>query len=200
MPPTHPRPRIAIFALALALALAALTASSAAASPTLSQEEQQGEALAAAVRSGEKQCSDLSADDFELIGEYAMGRYLGSETAHAAMNRRMTLMMGEAGERRMHTALGYRYSRCAGGPSSAWVGPLAGMMGGGGSDGYGPGMMRGGPNNGDGAYSGSMMGSGHDGGDVSVVGAIVIALAAAAVGAGVATLIMQRQRPPEGAK
>lgn len=92
----------------------------------MAQEEQQGGAIAESVRSGERKCSDLSADDFELVGEYAMGRYLGDEASHAAMNRRMTLMMGDAGERRMHTALGHRYTDCAGGPASDWVGPMAG--------------------------------------------------------------------------
>ena len=81
------------------------------------------------MRAGEKQCSHLSAEEFELIGEYAMGRYLGDEVTHSEMNRRMTRMMGEAGERRMHVALGHRYSGCSGGPTSGWVGPDGGNDG-----------------------------------------------------------------------
>jgi hypothetical protein len=154
--------RIAVLALATGLALGVAGAPIATAAPTLAQEEQQGEGIAESLRSGERQCSDLSADDFELIGEYAMGSYLGDEGAHAAMNRRMTLMMGEAGERRMHVALGYRYSGCPGGPASGWVGAMGGMMGGRGPGGYGPGMMGG---------SGAEYGSGMTGGYRSGPGA-----------------------------
>lgn len=182
---------IAILALVMGLALGALGSPIATAAPTLAQEEQRGEAIAESVRSGARQCSDLSSDDFELIGEYTMGRYLGDDGAHAAMNERMALMMGEVGERRMHTALGYRYTSCAGGPASDWVGPIAGMMGGPGSGGNGPGMMRGGEYRG-GGYSGSMMGSGHHGGDVSMFGVVLIALAAAALGAGLVMLVLRR--------
>jgi hypothetical protein len=149
------------------------------------------------VRSGEKQCSDLSADEFELIGEYAMGSFLGDKGAHAAMNRRMTLMMGEAGDRRMHVALGYRYSGCPGGPASGWVGPMAGMMGGAGTGGSGSGMM-GGDYEDRGSYSGTMMSSGgHGDSGISTLGVVLIALAAAAVGAGVVALLTQRQQPRE---
>jgi len=117
----------------------------AAAAADLAQEEGQGQAIAESVRSGERQCSDLSADEFELIGEYAMGRYLGDSAAHEAMNDHMVAVMGEAGERRMHIALGYRYSGCRGGPAWSWMGPMAGMMFGGGYEGggYGPGMTGG---------------------------------------------------------
>jgi hypothetical protein len=48
-------------------------------------------------RGREGGCSELAPSEFELIGEYAMGRYLGDEGAHAAMNERMTSMMGESG-------------------------------------------------------------------------------------------------------
>ena len=50
--------------------------------------------------------------DFELVGEYAMDRFLGNRATHEAMNQRMVAMMGEAGERRMHIALGYRSTSC----------------------------------------------------------------------------------------
>jgi hypothetical protein len=156
----------------------------------LSSDVKKGQRLAESIRSGQKQCSDLSADDFELIGEYAMGRFLGSPTAHAAMNRHMSLMMGKAGEERMHMALGYRYSGCPGGPASGWVGPMGGMMSGrhgAGSGNFGSGMM--------GGYRGGMMGSGaaDDDSGVGIVGVVVIALAAAALGGGL-VLVAQRSR------
>lgn len=144
----------------------------------LSSDVQQGQRLAESIRSGQKQCSDLSAEDFELIGEYAMSRYLGSGSTHEAMNRHMTAMMGSAGEERMHQALGYRYSGCPGGPAAGWVGPMGGMMSGNyeGSGNFSGGMMGGG-------NRGGMMGlSGSGDSDISVLGAVLIALAAAAVG------------------
>lgn len=177
--------RSVVLALAAGASLCIAGSAIAVAAPSLAQEEQQGRSIAESVRSGERQCSDLSTDEFELIGEYAMGRYLGSEATHSAMNRRMTLMMGEAGERRMHVALGCRYSGCSGGPGSGWVGPMAGMMGGGG---YGAGSN----------YSGTMMGSGlHSDSGMSALGVVLIALAAAAAGAVVATLVAQRRAPSE---
>lgn len=177
------RRRIGLLALAMGACFLVAGPAIATAASTLAQEELQGARIAAAVKAGEKQCADVSTDGFELIGEYAMGRYLGSETAHSAMNRRMTRMMGEAGERRMHVALGYRYSGCSGGPTSSWVGPMAGMMGG---RGY---VERG-------NHSGTMMGPGHGDSDVSTLGVVLIALASAALGAGAATLLSWRRRPP----
>ncbi|MGE5281064.1 MAG: SHOCT domain-containing protein [Chloroflexota bacterium] len=111
----------------------------------LAQEEQQGRRIAESVQSGARECANLSADEFELIGEYAMGRYLEDTAAHEAMNDHMVAVMGEGGERRMHIALGFRDSGCRGGPSGGWIGPMAGMMLGRGSGGraYGPGMMGG---------------------------------------------------------
>jgi hypothetical protein len=190
--------RIAILALATGLAFGAVGTPIATAAPTLAREEQQGKVLLESVRSGERRCSDLSADDFELIGEYAMGRYLGDEGAHAAMNRRMTLTMGAAGERRMHTALGHRYGGCAGGPAPGWIGAMAGMMGGHGSSDHGPGMMGGGAYEGSSGHYGTTMGFGHHGdADVGVLGVVLIALAAAALGAGVVTLALRGRRPRE---
>jgi len=173
---------IVLLALATGLIFGIAGSATATAVATVGQEEREGKGLAELMRAGEKRCADLSSNEFELIGEYAMGGYLGSEGTHSTMNRRMTLMMGEAGERRMHTALGYRYSGCSGGPASGWVGPMAGMMGGSGirepSD-----------------RSGPMMGSGGGGGSgVSTMGGVLIALASAALGAGMGALFMKRQQ------
>jgi hypothetical protein len=172
MPRALVKRRTVVLALATGLSFCIAGSMIAAAAPTLTQEEQQGEAIAEAVRAGERQCADLSADEFDLIGEYAMGSFLGSGATHSAMNRRMTLMMGEPGERRMHMALGYRYSGCPGGPVAGWVGTVAGMMGGGGTGGSEPGTL----------------------------GIALIALAAAAVGAGLVALLMQRQQTRKDAE
>lgn len=160
---------------------------------TLAQEEQRGKEIAESVRAGENRCADLSVNEFESIGEYAMGSYLGSEAGHSAMNRRMTLMMGGAGERRMHIALGYRYSSCAGGPATSWVGAMAGMMGGRGAGGNRPGMMAAGEYEERGSYSGTMMSSsGHRDSGISTPGIVLIALAAAAIGVGVGAVFARR--------
>ena len=50
----------------------------AAAAADLASEVQQGQQLAASVKSGQTKCSDLSTAQFELIGEYAMNTYLPS--------------------------------------------------------------------------------------------------------------------------
>ncbi|HEU4600092.1 MAG TPA: hypothetical protein VFS26_10105 [Solirubrobacterales bacterium] len=146
-----------------------LPAAIAAASPDLGAEEGQGQRIAESVRAGERTCSQLSGDEFELVGEYAMGSYLGDTGAHEAMNDRMVAMMGEAGERRMHIALGHRFLGCGGGPTAGWMGPMAGMMFGRGG-GYGPGMM------------GGAFGAHHDGLDWPSMAAIV-AIGAALLGA-----------------
>jgi hypothetical protein len=196
----RPSPRILV---ALTCLLAAALLLPAAAAGRQTREEQKGQALDESVRSMERRCSDLSTEDFELIGEYAMGRYLADPAAHEAMNRRMTRMMGAVGERRMHVALGYRYAGCRGGPAWGWMGPMAGMMhghyGGGESGGsFGPGMMGG---NGEGEgheYRGSMMGSRHRGGDgIGDLGVVLVALAAAAIGAGIAVLVLRRRGPDD---
>ncbi len=192
--------RIAVLALATGLGFCIAGSVTATAASALAQEEQKGKGIAESVRTGEKQCADLSGDEFELIGEYAMGSYLNSEATHSAMNRRMTLMVGEAGERRMHLALGHRFSGCPGGPASGWVGTAAGMMGGRGSGGSWPGMMGSDEYEERSGYSGTMMGAGrHGDSGISTLGVVLVALAAAAIGAGAVALLMQRQRPPRDA-
>ncbi len=140
-----PRRFLACAALALASILLIAPAS---ASADLSSEVQQGQQLADSVKSGQTMCSDLSTDQFELIGEYAMDTYLPSTTAREAMNQHMVAMMGHSGEQRMHAVLGQRYSGCASGSASGWVAPMLGMMsrygyGGPGQSEMGPGMMYG---------------------------------------------------------
>jgi hypothetical protein len=114
----------------ICLALLALAPSAAFAS--LADEQTQGRALAAQVRSGAKHCSDLSSEDFDHVGEYVMGRALGSLSAHQAMNDRMKAMMGDAAESRMHQLLGQRYTGCIQNNGSTAGGMMGngGMMGG----------------------------------------------------------------------
>lgn len=121
------------------------------------QEEQQGSRILQELESGQLKCNDASAADFELVGEYAMGRMFGSSAQHEAMNQMMNQMMGNEGEEATHEAMGRRFSGCGGGRLPQDFGQMMGavnamgMMGGG--------MM--GDVQGDRSYDGSMMGGGY---------------------------------------
>jgi len=84
-------------------------------------------------------CENLSAEDFENLGEYFMGQMMGD--AHAAMNEMMIRMMGEQGESQMHIVMGKRLSGCD--TTAAWpqsgigFAPMMPMMTGWGSGGWG---------------------------------------------------------------
>ena len=161
----------------------------------LGSEVQQGQQIANSLRSGQRDCSQLSADQLELLGEYAMDSYLGNRQAHEAMNQHMVQVIGEAGERRMHQALGARFGGCPGASSTGWTGPMAAMMGayGGNHGGMGPGMMNGGR---DGNYGPGGFGSqmhDHDGG-ISGWAVAGIALGAALIsGLAVALILVLRR-------
>lgn len=71
------------------------------------------------------------------------------------------------------------------------------------ADRYGPGMMNGGEYGGRGHYHRAMMGSDlHNGPELSTLGGALIAIASAAIGAGVAVLFTRRRRksPPSVAR
>jgi hypothetical protein len=136
--------RMPILALLL---IGAFLAIPAAARASLADEQRQGQELITQLQAGTKTCGDLSADDFDHIGEYVMYRAVGSTSLHQAMNDRMTAMMGEPGESRMHQLLGQRYTGCS--TSASGTAGYGSMMA--------PGMMGG--SYGPGGFSG-MMGSG----------------------------------------
>ena len=94
----------------------------------LSAEQAQGGSLSAQLGSGSKTCADLSRADLDHIGEYAMGRMLGSASLHQAMDDRMALMLGAGGEARMHQLLGARVGGCVSQSSYGAMDP--GMMSG----------------------------------------------------------------------
>lgn len=184
-----------LLACALGCILAVAVLLPAVARGDLSQEEQQGRRIAESLQSGTRECGDLSTGELELVGEYAMGRYLGDSGAHEAMNRRMAEVMGERGERRMHIALGYRYTGCGGGPAWSWTGPMAAMMiggrgRGGHAYGFGPGMMGGL------WHRGGEEGDSFDGAWAAAMLAMMAALIAAVV-VGVLWLARRREAPPD---
>jgi hypothetical protein len=124
----------------LALLVGAFLAIPATAQASLADEQRQGQALITQLQAGTRTCGDLSADDLDHIGEYVMHRAVGSTGQHQAMNDRMTAMMGEQGESRMHQLLGRRYTACfTNGPGASGHGWMMGpgMM----RDSYGPGGL-----------------------------------------------------------
>lgn len=144
---------------ALLLAVAALYAWPALAA---AQNDSEGAATLRAVEAGQRSCNQLQAGDFEQIGEYVMGRMVGSQQAHESMNNLMRGTLGDAGEQQMHSALGQRFAGCGQGRFPAGVGGMmngiggmmgiVGMMGGGSGAGSGSG-----PSAGQGYGAGSMM-------------------------------------------
>jgi hypothetical protein len=118
------RVRVALLALCLVLSVPA------AARGSLAGEQQQGQDLITQLQARTKTCADLSADDFDHIGEYVMGQVLGSTSVHQTMNDRMRLMLGQQGETRMHQLMGQRYAGCTRG-TTGYGGMMgsAGMMG-----------------------------------------------------------------------
>ena len=74
------------------------------------REEAEGKAVWEKLQTKELTCTDLSNDDFEVLGEYFMGQMAGD--SHAAMNAMMIQMMGEESEEQMHIAMGKRMTIC----------------------------------------------------------------------------------------
>lgn len=186
------------------------------AAPTGAAEsaESRGAGLLRAVEDGERDCADLSAADFEAIGEFAMGRMLGSPQAHESMDQLATRMMGAGGLERMHQVMGQRFAACGQPDFPGGFGQMMSMMPGmGGSIGYGgDGSMMGGTGYGTGDQGpaggavgpGSMMGSNYqssdpDSNDNDDPGAwMAVAMLVLIVGAGGLAYFLIRRRPQPG--
>lgn len=176
--------------------------------------ESRGQALLQAVDSGQRNCTDLSAADFEAVGELTMGRMLGSPRAHEAMDQLATQMMRAGGLERMHQVMGQRFAACGQPDFPGGFGQMMSMtpgmggtigysggrsmMGGGG---YGPGDQ--GP--GGGAVGpGSMMGSdyqssaGDSDADDDPGGWMAVAMLVLILGAGALAYFLVRRRPGTG--
>lgn len=74
------------------------------------REETEGKAVWEKLQTKELACKDLTDDNFGTLGEYFMGRMIG--TSHEAMNNMMIQTMGEQDEERMHIVMGERLSGC----------------------------------------------------------------------------------------
>lgn len=97
----------------------------------IAQEEAQGKIIYENLQTNKVSCSNISDNDFELLGDYYMGQMMGG--SHAAMDALMTQRIGEDNNRLMHISLGKRLSGCDTSASfpSQGVGflPMMGMMG-----------------------------------------------------------------------
>ena len=168
-------------------AILALLGVNAASGSAAAGAEQQGAQLLQSLRAGEQKCQQLSRDQFEPIGEYVMGRMLGSTARHEAMDRQVRATTGASGEARAHRFMGQRFSGCATGAAPAAFGSMMGLMGnysganGGGmgngrdgGNGFGPGMMGG---------SGSRAGGDNGWSSTDTVLVILLAVLAAALAA-----------------
>lgn len=74
------------------------------------REEAEGKEIWEELQGNERECEDLTDENFGALGEYFMGQMAGD--SHEAMNSMMTQMMGEEGEEEMHVAMGKRMSGC----------------------------------------------------------------------------------------
>lgn len=122
-------------------------------------EERQGAQLLQSVQAGTQKCQQLSRDQFELIGEYVMGRMVGSTARHEEMNQQITATSSASGEVQAHVFMGQRFADCPAGAAPAAFGSMMGMMGNySGATGSGmsnSGANRGGMGNGHSAANGS---------------------------------------------
>ena len=73
-------------------------------------EEAQGKAIWDKLQLKQIICAELKDDDFDLLGEYFMGRMLGDQ--HELMNVAIKQKMGDDSEKQMHISIGKRMSGC----------------------------------------------------------------------------------------
>jgi hypothetical protein len=148
-------------ALPLALALG-LTFAAPALADSVTAEQAQGAQVLSQLQHGTLSPKSLTTGQYQNLGEYLMGRALGSTQLHQRMNTLMDGMMGPSASDQMHIYLGKRFLGVNATPSGQYSrlyglmgvmmsgyrgSTLAGMMGaylnGQGAAGYpmGPGMM-----------------------------------------------------------
>lgn len=170
------------------------------AAASTAQEEQEGSKIVSEFEGGKLQCSDASAEDFDRVGDYVMGRMLGSPGSHEAMDEVMSRMMGADGERQVHEAMGRRFTGCGGGQLPSGFGRMMGAFNGMGM--MGGGMMGGLAQDGRFGPSGSMMGgdwnesSANDDDFNGPSAAAMVGMMAVLIGAvAVAVLWFSRRRP-----
>ena len=76
------------------------------------REEEEGKEIWKKLQAKQFECKNLTDEQYGSLGEYFMGQSIGDTEKHAAMNKMMISMMGEAGEEQMHIVMGKRLSGC----------------------------------------------------------------------------------------
>jgi hypothetical protein len=174
------------------------------AAASTAQEEQEGSQVLGEFEAGKLSCADAGAEDFERVGEYVMGRMLGSTNSHEAMDEVMSRMMGSDNEPQIHEAMGRRFTGCGGGQLPAGFGRMMGAFNAMGAMGGG---MMGGLAQGGRSYgpSGSMMGgywnesaANDEDFDGPSAGAMIGMMAVLIGAVAVAVLFLARRRPGGG--
>lgn len=117
-----------IIVLTIFISIFGLTLPTSSFAQSQQQEEQNGKKFVDDLSNKLVTCSQLKDGDFEKIGEYFMGKMVGS--SHEAMNTMMVGMMGKVGEEQMHVVMGKRLSGCdSNAPiSSNMMGGMMSMM------------------------------------------------------------------------
>ena len=77
---------------------------------TTAKDEAAGKVVWDKLQNKQVTCSQLTDDDFDVLGDFFMGNMMGSN--HDAMNQMMVQRLGNDGEKQMHIALGKRLSGC----------------------------------------------------------------------------------------
>jgi hypothetical protein len=176
----------------VSVALVLLTTASAGAAVTAAQR---GAALLARIESGQATCGKLSSGDLAIIGEYGMGRIMGSTAAQNAMNAQMLAISGTRGEQQAYRFMGERLGGCATGNGPVAFGTMMGMMG---TSMMGASYGSAYPADGNGSSMMGGYGSGSGGLSVGVIAAIVLG---ALVLLALIILLLSRRtpRPPNSA-
>jgi hypothetical protein len=197
----HDRRHKAIAARLIVVAAMSIGLASLGAAPAWSAvgAQQQGAALLAQVQSGKTSCSKLSSANLALMGEYDMGRIMGSTATYNAMNSQMLAIAGASGEQSAYRFMGERLGGCATGNGPVAFGTMMGMMG---TSEMGASYGSAYPG---GAYSSSMMGRGYGSGQTAgnggmgAGGIVAIVLAALVLLALIAFLATRRtpRRPTQ---
>jgi hypothetical protein len=121
--------RLSRAARSLAAACALVLSLAAPAWASVASEQQEGTQVLSAIHKGKLKGTSLSSSQYEHVGEYLMGRALGSTAAHERMNSLADQMMGSAAVEEMHIYLGERYLGKSTPQVSRRYAPMYGLIG-----------------------------------------------------------------------
>ncbi len=101
---------IILFAPSIASAQTMMTQQNTYSSNSTTYDEQKGWAIYNQLQNKQTTCSKLTNSDFDVLGDFYMGRMMS--TNHAAMDRFMADKLGINGETQVHITIGKRLSGC----------------------------------------------------------------------------------------